>query len=275
MSKFEILCVTMHQNDFSKIQEMNIHSDVVFANQCDHTSFEEMEFEGHKAKMISTNTRGVGVNRNLTLMYASADICLFADDDVKYVDNVEEIVTREFDAHPDADIMIFHLDTDEATRKQRSYPKTRKHKRFEKMPWGGCRIAVRLSSIKKANVMFTTLFGGGCVFPSGEDSMWLKDAKRKGLTFYVSKETVGTVYFESSSWFTGIDERFYYSKGAFYQLLHPKTHFFWRLYFAFRTRKNSKLSFKQRMKWMTHGKQGYKEMLSFKEYLSKNKIEIQ
>lgn len=33
MSKFELLCVTMHQKDFSKIQEMNIHSDVVFANQ--------------------------------------------------------------------------------------------------------------------------------------------------------------------------------------------------------------------------------------------------
>ena len=31
MATFEILCVTMHQNDFSKIKEMNIHSDVVFA----------------------------------------------------------------------------------------------------------------------------------------------------------------------------------------------------------------------------------------------------
>lgn len=33
MSKFELLCVTMHQKDFSKLQEMNIRSDVVFANQ--------------------------------------------------------------------------------------------------------------------------------------------------------------------------------------------------------------------------------------------------
>ena len=57
MSKFEILCVTMHQNDFSKIKEMNIRSDVVFANQCDHTNYEELEFEGHIAKMISTQTK--------------------------------------------------------------------------------------------------------------------------------------------------------------------------------------------------------------------------
>lgn len=47
MSKFEILCVTMHQNDFSKIKKINIHSDVVFANQADTTSFEQIEFEGY------------------------------------------------------------------------------------------------------------------------------------------------------------------------------------------------------------------------------------
>lgn len=75
MSKFEILCVTMHQKDFSKLEEMNIHSDIVYANQCDCTSYEELEFDGHIAKMISTETRGVGKNRNIALMYASADVC--------------------------------------------------------------------------------------------------------------------------------------------------------------------------------------------------------
>ena len=80
----------MHQSDFSKIKEMNIKSDVIFANQCDHTSYEELEFDGHTAKMISTATRGVGKNRNLALIYASADICLFADDDVTYDDGAEE-----------------------------------------------------------------------------------------------------------------------------------------------------------------------------------------
>ena len=42
MLSFEILCVTMYQKDFSKIGEMNIHSNVVFANQCDRTSYEEI-----------------------------------------------------------------------------------------------------------------------------------------------------------------------------------------------------------------------------------------
>ena len=195
---FEILCVTMHQKDFSKIEEMNVRSDIVFANQSDCTSYDEYTFENHKAKMISTNTRGVGINRNLSLAYASADICLFADDDVYYYDDMEEKVIREFEAHPDADVFIFHFDTDNEARKQKKYSKTRKCGPFERMPWGGVRIAFRLSSVRKANVWFTTLFGGGCVFASGEDSMWLKEAKRKGLTFYVSKETIGKVFFEES-----------------------------------------------------------------------------
>ncbi len=269
MSKFEILCVTMRQNDFSKIEQMNIHSDVVFANQADTTSYVEKELNGHTAKMITTETRGVGKNRNIGLIYASADICLFADDDVTYRDDLEEVVLREFEACPKADIIIFHLDTDDNTRKQRAYLKTRRHGRFEKMPWGGVRIAFRLEAVRKANLWFTTLFGGGCVFPSGEDSMWLTDAKKAGLAFYVSKETIGKVSFEVSTWFTGRDEKYYYGRGAFYQAIHPRAKYLWRIYFALVTR-NSKLSFKEKMKWMKNGCKGYLNMMSFDEYLRIN-----
>lgn len=259
MSKFEILCVTMHQTDFSKIQQMNIHSDVVFANQANETSYKELEFENHKAKMITTATRGVGKNRNLGLLYASADICLLADDDVVYKQGLEETVLREFEAHPKADVIIFHLDTDDEARKQRKYFKTRKHRRFEKMPWGGIRIAFRLSSVRKANLWFTALFGGGCAFPSGEDSMWLTDAKKAGLTFYVSKETIGKVSFTSSTWYNGVDENYFYGKGAFYQAVHPRTKYIWMLYFALRTQKNH-FSLQQKVRFMIKGAKAYSQL---------------
>lgn len=265
MSRFEILCVTMHQKDFSKIEQMNIHSDVVFANQDDRTSFEEKEFDGHLARMITTDTRGVGINRNLALTYAKGEICLLADDDVTYNDDVEARVLAEFDAHPDADVIIFHLDTD-SDRKQIKYNETKKCSRFCKMPWGGVRIAVRLNSIRKANVWFTTLFGGGCIFPSGEDSIWLTDARKKGLTFYVSKETIGKVDFENSSWFSGFDEKMYYGKGAFYQAAHPKTKYLWMCYFVLRTRGYSETTISQKISWMKNGAKGYSELLSFKDF---------
>lgn len=265
MFKFEILCVTMHQKDFSKIQEMNIHSDVVFANQADRTAFAEYEFEGHRARMITTETRGVGINRNLALLYAEGDICLFADDDVTYHDDMEERVLAEFAAHPDADVMIFHLDTD-SERKQISYSKTRKCGCFSRMPWATFRIAFRLDKVRKINLWFTTLFGGGCMFPSGEDSMWLIEARQKGLTFYVSQETIGTVSFEESSWFTGFDDKMYYGKGAFYQAVHPKTLYFWMLYFAVRTRSMSKLSVRKKIRMMKLGAEGYRKMIPYEKW---------
>ena len=221
MSAFEILCTTMHQKDFSKLKEMNIHSNVVFANQADRTELSELEFEGHLARMITTTTRGVGKNRNLALLYAQGDICLLADDDVIYADDMEEKVLREFDAHPDADVIIFHFESTDPTRPQPNAKKPRWVHFWNRMPWPTFRIAFRLSAVKKGNVWFTTLFGGGCTFPSGEDSMWLNTARRKGLKMYVSTETIGKVFYESSSWFTGYDEKYFYGKGAYHQAVHP------------------------------------------------------
>lgn len=273
MSKFEILCVTMHQKDFSKIREMNIHTDVVFANQADRTEFMECEFEGHRARMITTDTRGVGINRNLALMYAKGDICLFADDDVTYDDDMEERVLAEFAAHPDADIMVFHLDTDSA-RKQISYSKTRKCGRISRLPWATFRIAFRLEKIRKANLWFTTFFGGGCLFPSGEDSMWLTEAKKRGLTFYVSRETIGKVSFAESTWFTGFDEKMFYGKGAFYQAMHPGRLTIWMMYFAVRTHGMSELSVRDKFTMMKLGAEGYRKMISYEQWKENNKDKV-
>lgn len=268
MSKFEILCVTMKQEGFEKLSTMNIHSDVVFSNQTCFTDYKEMKFGNNVAKMISTETKGVGVNRNIGLLYASGEICLFADDDVCYYDDVEEKILKEFDQHTDADIIIFNFDSDSTERKQRVYNTTKKHKRFEKMPWACFKIAFKLDSVKKANIWFTTLYGGGAKYPSGEDSLWLKEAKRKGLVFYTSKEHIGTVSFEKSSWFTGYDERFYFGKGAFYACCNPNTYILWILYFSMRI-KNPKIKYIDRIKWMLRGYKGYNENLNFSEYLNK------
>lgn len=265
MSKFEVLCVTMNQIDFSKIKDMNIHSDVVFANQCDRTSYDEYDFDGHTAKMISTQTRGVGINRNLALMYASAEICLLADDDVKYHENMPERVVAEFKAHPDADVIVFHLETDDPARKQSKYRETKKWSKYKGFPWGTFRVAIKLEAVRKSNVWFTPLFGGGATFPSGEDSMFLMSLRKAGLVFYVSKETIGTVSFEKSTWFSGYNKKYFFAKGAFYKAARPKTTYLWMLYFALKI-KNTDLTFSQKMRWMRYGMDGYRKMMSYEQF---------
>lgn len=263
---FEILCVTMHQTDFSKIQSMNIHSNVVFANQADETSLKVIKFGGHYAKMVTTETRGVGKNRNIALLNASADICLMADDDVVYADDLEEKVVGEFENHPDADVIIFNLETDDKNRKQKIYPKTKKCSRYSRMPWGGVRIAFRLSSWKKANVWFTTLFGGGCIFPMGEDSMWLNHMNQKRMCFYVSKEIIGKVSFAESTWFTGHDEKYFFGRGAYLKAVHPRSFFLWLVYTIIRTSRMDSFPVREKIRWMLKGKTGYQKMKPFEEF---------
>lgn len=266
MASFEILCVTMHQKDFCKIKEMNIHSDVVFANQADRTEMAEVHFEGHRARMITTDTRGVGKNRNIALLYAEGDICLLADDDVVYEDDMEARVLAEFAAHPDADVFIFHLDSMDSTRPQIKYSRTRKVHPWNRMPWGAVRIAFRRDAVQKANLWFNTLFGGGCVFPSGEDSMWLHDAKERGLVFYVSEQTIGRIFYERSSWFTGYDEKFFYGKGAYHQAVHSRMFWLWQYYVLYRFCGKGSLSNREKLKWIRHGKEGYEHLLAYNAY---------
>jgi len=267
MSKFEVLCVTMNQKDFSKVREMNIQTNVVFANQADKMSFEYQEFEGFSAKMITTPTRGVGINRNIALMNASAEICLLADDDVVYDDEMVKKVTTEFEMYPQADVIIFHLTSNDPIRKQVKYNVTRKWPRYKGLPWGGVRIAFRLEAVQKANVWFTQLFGGGALFPSGEDSMFLRKLRNAGLKIYVSKETIGEVFFFESSWFSGFDERYYYGKGAFCQAMYPQIKYLWIFYFAIRTYKREGMNFIKKIKWMYSGTEGYKKLISYDEYI--------
>lgn len=272
MGRFQILCTTMNQLDFTKLQQMNIHSDVIFANQADRNEYRELQFEGNTARMITTSTKGVGKNRNIALLYADAEICLFADDDVKYSDDLEQKILKEFDRYQDADIILFNCSTSDAVRKQFEHTKNSKCHRFSRLPYPTFRIAFRLASIKKANLWFTTLFGGGCTFPSGEDSLFLLTAQRNKLKMYRSVENIGTVDFSKSTWFTGFDEKYYFGRGAFAKATHPHSALLWNLYIALRTKKNSTLSFAEQMHWCQCGRKSYAELLSYNEYKIKKSV---
>ena len=40
----------------------------------------------------------------------------------------------------------------------------------------------------------------------------------------------------------------------------------WMLYFAFRTRKMTMLTFKERLQWLEYGRHGYNSMKSYEEF---------
>ena len=74
----------MNQADLSIAEKMNIRCDAVIANQADREEITNKETDYGVVKMVTTPTRGVGLNRNIALLAADADVLLMADDDVVY-----------------------------------------------------------------------------------------------------------------------------------------------------------------------------------------------
>lgn len=235
--KLQVLVSSMYQNDYSLLDKMNIQTDAIIINQCDRNQFEDIKYKNNLVKFISLNERGVGRSRNNALLRADSDICLFADEDVSYVDGYEDIIIDAFKKYPDADIIVFNL---ESTNKQRPiYQITKEHRirKYNFLKYGTVRIAAKVSSLRKANVHFSLLFGGGTKYGSGEDSLFLKDCITRGLKMYAVPQKIGYVSQDDSCWFRGYNEKYFHDKGALYYCISNRYSKLLCLQFLIRKRK--------------------------------------
>lgn len=262
MSRVEVLVACMRRSDDSLYKEMNLQTDAVLANQCDEYSYREyVQDNSCTAKLVSTADRGVGKNRNKAIMNASGEYLLFADEDMIYEDGYEQIVLDSFAKKPDADVIIFNLTYLNRFTKGRK-PGTRfKRVRFwNSMRYGAARIAIRRSALERACLSFSTLFGGGAKYLSGEDSLFIRDAMRKGLRMYYCPIAIAKVKQESSSWFVGYNDKYFIDKGVLIANAFPCLKSIFVYYFAYGMRNVSKdYSFSEICKLM---KKGFREFKS-------------
>lgn len=260
--KLEVLTATMVQTDWSLVEKMNLQSAAILANQNGKWDVAERKYPFGTVKMLSSDTIGVGCNRNLALDEASGDILLFADDDVCYYDGLVQGVQSAFLEFPQADVILFSMDISKngAIAEHRHYPAERR-KFYNSLRFGAYCMAIRRSSAEKVKLRFSTLFGGGCVYGSGEDSLFLRDCFKAGLKVYSHNYVLGVRRKDSSSWFEGYNEKFFHDKGALFAALSPQ---FAPLIALFVLVKNRKLwlrdiSFRAAMRLMRSGAADYRK----------------
>lgn len=223
--RIQVLVAAMHQEDHSLLPKMNIQSDVIVGNQCDKNSVETFDYNGHKATYLNFSERGVGLNRNNALMRATGDICLFADDDMEYMDNYVEIIEKAFDENPNADVIVFNLKEKAITRKL--ITKKSKVGYMNYLRYGTARVAVRLSSVKKNGIYFNQCFGGGTEHCHGEDNLFLNSCLKNKLKIVAVPEYIATLTEERvSSWNNGYDEKYIRDQGILFRTLSRR---WWRL----------------------------------------------
>lgn len=222
--KLEVLISAMNAEPEKLIDKMHVTTDAVLINQCSKFDTSEFKVANGIVRVFSFDERGVGQSRNRAIEQAKDDILLFSDDDIEYTDNYEKIILSEFIEHPEADALFFNV---EVCKERRTYWNT-DYKRVR--IWNGGRypaysIAVRKSSLDKAKVRYSLLFGGGAKYSCGEDSIFIKDCLKAKIKMYRTTAVIGREVPRvggESSWFKGYDEKFFFDRGVLYKELYGR-----------------------------------------------------
>ncbi len=163
--------------------------------------------------------RGVGISRNTAILKSSADVLLFSDQDIIYQDNYASKIEREFEKHPESDMILFNV---QVAENRKTYENTM----WKRVHWYNCgrygavSFAIRREKLLESRVMFSQLFGGGAKYSAGEDSLFLKDLMDKGIKVYASPILIGREEEGDSTWFKGYDEKFFFDRGVLYKQLY-------------------------------------------------------
>lgn len=217
--KLQLLISAVDQIPSELIEKMNVRSDAVLINQCDHFAYEEIAWHGHTVKVYSLSEKGVGLSRNNALMRADGDVCLFADEDIRYADDYEEKVLQEFEKHPEADMLLFNVEVCEERRTyyNDSFGRVRLHNCGR---YAAYSFAMRTDVLHRKNIAFSLLFGGGARYSNGEDSLFIRDCIRSGMKVYKTPVVIGREEARKSTWFSGYHEKFFFDRGVLYEHLY-------------------------------------------------------
>lgn len=224
--KLQVLVSAMYKEPEILAKKMNLCTEALIINQCDvhkEENFTVRDTEGkdREIKAYSFCERGVGLSRNNALLRAAGDISLFSDDDIVYDADYEKKITEEFEAHKDADVLLFNVEVNERRR-------TYYNRDFHRVRWYNCgrypayAIAIKTEKMHAANITFSLLFGGGAKYSNGEDSLFLMDCLKAGLKLYASPVKIGREEERDtgSTWFSGYNKKFFYDRGVLYHYLY-------------------------------------------------------
>lgn len=260
MTKSLQLLIASMNADQRIFRALNATESVIVANQETGAICNCLDCD-NDCRIISTNTRGVGINRNIALLAAEADIVLFGDDDMKYEDNYREKILEAFKELPNADMIIFNLkyENSPVRNTRRVNEKAHRVHLWNALNYGAPRIAIKLERQRASNIWFSLQFGGGAKYNAGEDCIFVADAIRNGLKVYVHPAVIASTNLADSTWFNGYDYKFYFDKGALFKAIFPKMARIMCLQYAFRHKDDcQKIGITEAIKTMFSGCLGYR-----------------
>ena len=252
--KIQLLVSAVEKDAAELIRQMHIRTDAVIVDQCDRYGYEEMEERGHRIQVFTMPERGVGLSRNTALLHASADVCVFMDEDVVLSEDYEAQIRKAYEQLPDADMILVNV---KVAPSRRTYWNEDIHRvgRCNYGRYPGYSITARREALLRANVHYSLLFGGGARYSNGEDSLFLRDCLKAGLKIYSHTVCIGEETERESTWFSGYHEKFFRDRGVLYRYLYGRLALFLALRFLWVHRKTMcrDVPIKQAYRWMKDG----------------------
>lgn len=272
--KVQVLVAAMDQKDRYLPTKMNIQTDAVVGNQCDFNAIENFLYKDFIITYLNFSERGVGLNRNNALMRADGDILIFADEDEVFNDGYADIVAQAYKQLPDADAIVFNITTIGTNVGRREIKKIHRIHLWNALNYGAARLTVRRDAIERENVVFHRQFGGGTMYSSGEDTLFIADLIKRGLKVYVYPANIASVDQTSSTWFEGYTEKYFYDKGALFAALSKKLGWLLCRLILLKNKKElfkGEISYRQGKKLAKSGMEGFKNNLSYAQWKANEK----
>ncbi len=242
--RLQILVSAVNKDASTMPERMRLESDAVIVNQLIGDKAPEgaaegdssFTYEGYEIRVITRREKGVGLSRNTALEAADSDIIQFGDDDIVYSKGYSGRILAEFEKHPEADVLLFNV-------KQQPGRETYHNTDYRRVSWynygryPAYAICARRQKLIDSGVRYSLLFGGGAPYMNGEDSLFLHDCLKAGLSLYRTEVEIGTESPGESTWFKGYTDKFFYDRGVLYHFLYGKAAALWGFRFLFKNRK--------------------------------------
>lgn len=262
--EIETLVSTMNVKNEEKfcelLNKMNIQKKCLVINQLTDGTDKLLEVNKDEKRIISFLEKGLSKSRNNAISNSRADIGIFADDDVVYVNNYNEIIKEEYIKNPEYDIIAFYVEN----AKEKDNLKEGNVDFIHSFKLCSVQITVKIDSIRKKKILFEEKFGTGSnLFNFGEENIFLTDCIRKGLKIYYSPKKIATLSSErNSSWFKGFNEEYFYTRGALFYRISKLFYPLLIVQFAIRKREKyiEHISVKNALVNMFKGVKKYKEV---------------
>lgn len=256
--KIEVLISTMHQENYSLLNKINIKCDAVVVNQCNNNKEETFLFNGYNVKWINTTERGLSKSRNKAISYSTADVCLIVDEDEELYGDYVETITNSFTIYSEAKIIAFQVRGIE--KKFKSYSqKEQKIGYIKSMKLSSVEIAFRRKDFIHHNIQFDELIGAGTKYLMGEENALLFQCLRKNFKIRYVPKIIAAIHIGKSTWFSGFNREYMIGRGAAFTAMSTKYAIVLILQFAIRKKKYfiNNISIKNAIRYMMIGRKEY------------------